>query len=125
MEPEEKVILEEKENKKAITWATFCHVGALSMYLGIPFGHIIVPLVIWLIKKNEYPFVDEQGKESLNFQISMTIYSIVAGLLAFALIGFLIFPILIVVHVTFVIIAIVKTNKGENYRYPITIRIIK
>jgi len=122
---EEKVILEEKENKKAITWATFCHVGALSLYIGIPFGHIIVPLILWLIKKNEYPFVDEQGKESLNFQISMTIYSIIAGLLAFALIGFFIFPILIIVHVTFVIIAIVKTNKGENYHYPITIRIIK
>ena len=117
--------LEEKENKKAITWATFCHVGALSLYLGIPFGHIIVPLVIWLIKKNEFPFVDEQGKDSLNFQISMTIYSSIAGLLAFAIIGFLIFPVLIVVHVTLTIIAIVKTNKGENYRYPITIRIIK
>ena len=91
MEKEEKDITEE-ENKKAITWATFCHVGALALYLGIPFGHIIVPLVIWLIKKNAYPFVDEQGKESLNFQISMSIYGLVAGLLAFAIIGFLIFP---------------------------------
>ncbi len=125
METDEKELTEEKKNNKAITWATFCHVGALSLYLGIPFGNIIVPLVLWLFKKNEFPFVDEQGKESLNFQISMTIYSIVAGLLAFALIGFLIFPILIVVHVTLTIIAIVKTNKGENYRYPITIRIIK
>jgi uncharacterized Tic20 family protein len=121
---EEKEITE-KENNKAITWATFCHVGALSLYLGIPFGHIIIPLVLWLIKKNEYPFVDEQGKESLNFQISMSIYALVAGLLTFALVGFLVFPILIVVHVVFIITAIVKTNKGENYRYPITIRIIK
>ena len=102
MEKEDKDTTEEKENKKAITWATFCHVGALSLYLGIPLG-----------------------RESLNFQISMTIYALVAGLLAFALIGFLKFPDLIVVHVTFIIIAIVKTNKGENYRYPITIRIIK
>ena len=124
MEEEEKDITEE-QNKKAVTWATFCHVGALAMYLGIPFGHIIVPLVIWLIKKNEFPFVDEQGKESLNFQISMSIYGLVAGLLAFALICFLIIPILIVIHVAFIIVAIVKTNNGENYRYPITIRIIK
>ena len=124
MKKEVKVITEE-ENKKSITWATFCHVGGLALYLGIPFGHIIVPLVIWLIKKNAYPFVDEQGKESLNFQISMSIYGIVAGLLAFALIGFFIIPILIVIHVAFIIVAIVKTNKGENYRYPITIRIIK
>lgn len=124
MEAEEKKMAE-IENNKAITWATFCHVGALSLYLGIPFGHIIVPLVLWLIKKKEYPFVDEQGKESLNFQISMSIYSLIAGLLAFALIGIFIFPILIVVHVTFIVIAIVKTNKGEHYRYPITIRVIK
>ncbi len=117
--------MKKEENKSAVTWGTFCHVGALSLYLGIPFGHVIVPLVIWLLKKNEFPFVDEQGKESLNFQISMTIYSIIAGLLAFALIGFLIFPILIVVHVVFIITALVKTNKGENYRYPITIMIIK
>ena len=130
MEIEEKDTAEEKEktekeNNKAITWATFCHVGALSLYIGIPFGNIIVPLVLWLMRKNEFPFVDEQGKESLNFQISMTIYGIVAGILAFALIGFLIIPILIVIDVILVIIAIVKTNKGEHYRYPITIRIIK
>ena len=74
---EEKIILEDKDNKKTVTWATFCHVGALSLYLGIPFGHIVVPLVIWLIKKNEFPYVDEQGKESLNFQISMTIYALI------------------------------------------------
>ena len=118
-------LMKKEENKSAVTWATFCHVGALSLYLGIPFGHIIVPLVIWLIKKNEFPFVDEQGKESLNFQISMTIYGLIAGLLAFAFIGFVILPVLVVVHVVFTIIAIVKTNKGESYRYPLTIRVIK
>ena len=122
---EEKIIFEDKDNKKTVTWATFCHVGALSLYLGIPFGHIVVPLVIWLIKKNEFPYVDEQGKESLNFQISMTIYALITGLLFFALVGFLIFPVLVLVHVIFTITAIVKTNQGEHYRYPITIRIIK
>ena len=118
-------IIKKEENKSAVTWATLCHVGALSLYLGIPFGHIIVPLVIWLIKKNEFPFVDEQGRESLNFQISMTIYALIAGLLAFALIGFVILPVLVVAHVGLIIVAIVKTNKGESYRYPLTIRIIK
>ena len=117
--------MKKEENKSAVTWGTFCHVGALSLYLGIPFGHIIVPLVIWLIKKNEFPFVEEQGRESLNFQISMTIYALITGLLAFAFIGFFIFPVLIVLHVVFIVIAIVKTNKGESYRYPFTIRIIK
>lgn len=124
METENRNISDTSDNK-AVTWATFCHVGALSLYLGIPFGHIIVPLVLWLIKKNEYPFVDEQGKESLNFQISMSIYSLIAGLLTFALVGFIVIPVLIAVHVAFTIVAIVKTNKGEHYRYPATIRVIK
>ncbi len=54
--------------KDARTWAMLCHIGAFAGYI-IPFGHIIAPLVIWLIKKDESPFVDDQGKESLNFQI--------------------------------------------------------
>lgn len=112
-------------NNKAITWATLCHVAALSLYVGIPFGNILAPLVIWLIKKGEFPFVDEQGRESLNFQISMTIYGIVAGLLCYVFIGFILLPVLVVADVILIIVATVKTNKGEGYRYPFTIRIIK
>ena len=115
----------EDNRKKEITWATLCHVAALSLYVGIPFGHIIIPLVIWLIKKNESPFVDEQGKESLNFQISMTIYGIIAGLLCYLIIGFALLPVLLITHIALIITAIIKTNKGESYRYPFTIRIIK
>lgn len=115
----------EAEDNKAVTWATLCHVAAFTLYLGVPFGHIIAPLIVWLIKKNEFPFVEEQGKESLNFQISMTIYAIIAGLLMYIAIGFALLPILIIAHITLIIIAIVKTNKGESYRYPFTIRIIK
>ena len=115
----------EDNRKKEITWATLCHVAALSLYVGIPFGHIIVPLVIWLIKKNEFPFVDEQGKESLNFQISMTIYGIITGLLCYLVIGFALLPVLVIIHIALIVTAIIKTNKGEQYRYPFTIRIIK
>ncbi len=77
------------------------------------------------LQKQLFESEDDQGRESLNFQISMTIYAVIAGLLAFALIGFVILPVLVVVHVVFIIVAIVKTNKGESYRYPLTIRIIK
>jgi uncharacterized Tic20 family protein len=122
---DKEVRMTEKENKKAVTWATFCHVAALSLYLGIPFGHIIVPLIIWLIKKDEFPFVEEQGKESLNFQISMTIYGIIAGILCYVFIGLILLPVLVIAHIALIIMAIVKTNKGENYRYPFTIRVIK
>lgn len=115
----------EEENKSAVTWATFCHLSALSLYIGIPFGNLIVPFVLWLIKKHESPFVDKQGKESLNFQISMTIYGIIAGLLCYIFIGFILLPLLIIADIVLIIIATVKTSKGEGYRYPFTIRVIK
>ena len=56
------------DEKQERTWALFCHIGALAGFI-FPFGNIIAPLVIWLIKKEEYPLVDDQGKESVNFQI--------------------------------------------------------
>ncbi|HZV47575.1 MAG TPA: DUF4870 domain-containing protein, partial [Thermodesulfovibrionales bacterium] len=64
--------------QKVRNWGMLCHLGALAAFLGIPLGHLLGPFIIWLIKKNDHPFIDEQGKESLNFQISMSIYSIVA-----------------------------------------------
>jgi len=115
----------QEENKKANPWAMFCHLGALSAYIGIPFGNIVVPLVIWLIKREEFPFVDEQGKESLNFQISVTICAIVAGLLCFVVIGLVLLPVILVAALVLVIIATLKVNKGEGYRYPFTLRLIK
>lgn len=115
----------ENEEKKAQTWGMLCHLTALSAFVGIPFGHLIGPLVIWLIKKNDYPFVEEQGKESLNFQISMTIYAIIAGLLCFILIGFALLAVLLVAELILVIKASVRVSNGQEYRYPYTIRFLK
>jgi uncharacterized Tic20 family protein len=112
------------EEKDARTWAMFCHIGAFAGYI-IPFGHIIAPLIIWLIKKAESPLVDDQGKESLNFQISVTIYAFVALLLTLILIGYVIFVALMIFDLVMVIIAAVKVNNGEKYRYPLCIRFIK
>ncbi|MDD4954589.1 MAG: DUF4870 domain-containing protein [Candidatus Omnitrophica bacterium] len=106
-------------------WAMLCHLTGLSIFIGVPFGNIIVPLIIWLIKKEEYPFVAEQGKEALNFQISMTIYSIVAGVLWLVFIGILLVPAIIIVDLIFVINAAVKANKGEGYKYPLAIKFIQ
>jgi len=115
----------ENDEKKAQTWGMLCHLTALAAFIGIPFGHLIGPLVIWLIKKNDYAFVDEQGKESLNFQISMTIYAIVSGILCFVFIGFVLLIVLLVVELVLVIIASVKVSNGQAYRYPFTIRFLK
>lgn len=109
--------------KDARTWAMLCHIGAFAGYI-IPFGHIIVPLVIWLIKKDESPFVDDQGKESLNFQISMSIYAIIAALLTLVVIGLALLFAVVIFDVIMVIIAAVRANNGERYRYPLCLRLI-
>jgi len=110
--------------KDAKTWAMLCHVGAFAGYI-IPFGHIITPLVIWLIKKDESPFVDDQGKESLNFQISMSIYAIIAALLTLVVIGVILLIGVVIFDVIMVIIAAVRANSGERYRYPLCMRFVK
>lgn len=112
-------------DSQARTWGMLCHLLALTGLLGIPFANIIGPLIMWQLKKNESPLVNEQGKESLNFQISVTIYMIVAALLMFVLIGFILLPAILITSIVFVIIASVKTSNGETYRYPLCIRFIK
>ena len=109
------------DDKQARTWGMLCHLAALAGFIGIPFGNIIGPLVVWLIKKDESPYVDAQGKASLNFQISMTIYKIVAALLVLVIIGFVLLPALIILNIVCIIIASVKTSNGEEFNYPLAI----
>ena len=106
-------------------WAMFCHLASLAGLVGIPFGNVIGPLVVWLIKKNEMPAVDRQGKESLNFQITLAICIVICIPLMFIFIGILLLPAVGIYGLIMVIIASIKTNKGEDYRYPISIRFIK
>ncbi|MHB0912048.1 MAG: DUF4870 domain-containing protein [Armatimonadota bacterium] len=117
------------------TWAMLCHLSALLIYVLPTFGNIIGPLVIWLVQKDRYPLVDDQGKESLNFQISLTIYGIALGGIAFiaviSIVGILLLPVLYILgaalaifQVVMVIVAAVAANRGERYRYPLTIRFI-
>ena len=139
-------------NKDARTWATVCHLSALVTFLGIPLGNILGPLVVWLLKRNDHSFVDDQGKEAHNFQISMSIYGLITGMLLWLLvlgiipfhtfshpemwepapqvlavfaIAALLFLALIFADLVLVIVAAVKASNGEDYRYPITIRLVK
>ena len=113
------------EGSQERTFGMLCHLTGFLAFVGIPFGNILGPLVVWLVKREEFPFVDDQGKEALNFQISMTIYLIVTGLLSFLLIGIPFFIGLGIAWIVLMIIASVKANGGEAYRYPITMRFIK
>ena len=114
----------ETTGKDARTWAMLCHLTAFSGFVGVPFGNILCPLVCWLVKREEHPFVDDHGKESLNFQISMTIYGIVAAVLCFFCIGFVLVIALFIAEIVLVINAAVQANDGQPYSYPYTIRFI-
>ncbi len=112
------------QSKSARNWAMACHFAAFSGYL-IPFGWVLGPLLVWLLKRHDHSFVNYHGKESLNFQISVIIYAMIFGLLCFVLIGFPLLFILAVVQIVLVIIASIKASNGMLYRYPLTIRLIK
>jgi len=105
-------------------WAMFTHLSALVGYI-VPFGSIIGPLIMWQIKKNEMPFVDDQGKEALNFQITVAIAAVVCVLLILVLIGILLLWVLAIVDLVFIVIAAIAANNGQTYRYPINLRLIK
>jgi uncharacterized Tic20 family protein len=106
--------------------------GRCDSYQCLPgLGLLIGPLIIWLLKKETMPFVDEQGKEALNFNITVAIIGLVLLLLTVITLGigvFIVVPVGAVVGIgwlVFTIIAAVKTNDGEHYRYPFTLRLVK
>ena len=116
--------IESLPTKDERTWAMLCHFSAFAGLI-FPFGNFLAPLIIWLIKKEELPFVEDQGKEVLNFQISMTIYLLISGMLCFILIGIPILIGLVIFSFIITIIAAISANDGKSYRYPINLRLIK
>jgi hypothetical protein len=109
----------------AKNWAMFCHLAGFLGF-GMPIvGHVVGPLIIWLLKREEHPFIDHQGKEAINFQISMVIYGAIIAPTLCIVIGFFLLPLLFVTDVILIIIAAVSASKGEPYRYPLTIRLVK
>jgi uncharacterized Tic20 family protein len=116
-------------SKEQRTWAMVCHLASFAICLAIPFGNTLGPLIVWLIKKDEMPLVDDQGKESLNFQITVTIFGLVLAVpIIFPPAICLTIPlgsVLAVAAIVMVIMAAVAANKGEKYRYPVTLRLIK
>lgn len=99
-------------------WGLIVHIS--SIFFGF-FG----PLVIWQLKKSTMPFLDDQGKEALNFQITVLLLVIVCGLLFFIFIGMILLPLVLLSNLILCLIAGVKANGGEYYRYPLTLRLIK
>jgi len=112
------------DDKDERMWGMLCHLSALSGYI-IPFGNVIGPLIIYSMKKDQYAFVADQGKESLNFQISVLIYLIISGIAVLLLIGILFLLLVPLISLILTVVASVRANDGEYYRYPLCIQIVK
>lgn len=101
-----------------------CNIAMLAHLLGI-FTGFVGALIIWLIKKDDSAFVGEQAAEALNFQITVAIAFFAAGALAFVLIGFLLMPAIVLFNFIFCILGALAASKGQSYRYPLTLRLVR
>ena len=119
-------------DKEECKWAMFCHLAGLAglspLLPGI--GSAVAPLVIWQLKSDEFPFVAEQGRRAVNFQLSMLLYVTIGTIICLvSLVGVFLIPVVFcvfgLIDLIFVLIAAVRANRGRHYRYPITIRFFK
>ena len=97
--------------------ATITHLGG-TVFSFVP------GLLVWILKKDDSAYLADQAKEALNFQISVLIGYLIAGVLAWVLIGFILMPLIWLLNVVFCIIAAISSSKGETYRYPLCLRLI-
>lgn len=104
-------------------WAMIGHLSSL-VGLVIPFGSVIAPLVVWQLKKDTMPFASEQAREALNFNITVAIAALVSSVLIVVLIGFLLLGVVVVAWLILTIIGGLAASRGENYRYPFTLRLV-
>ncbi|MGB3598245.1 DUF4870 domain-containing protein [Pseudomonas neustonica] len=110
--------------QQARQWALIAHVAG---FLGcvIPFGNLIGPLIVWQLKKDEDPFIDDQGKEALNFQITVSLLMLLSFLLIVVVVGLFLVWLVAIGALVLMIIAAIKSNEGTAYRYPFCWRLIK
>lgn len=106
-------------------WAVFCHLGGFAGLVVPGVGQILGPLVLWLVRRDQSAYVDHHGREAVNFQISMTLYALVAAALIWVLIGLVLIFVVLGVQFVFMVLASVAASQGELYRYPLTLRLIR
>jgi uncharacterized Tic20 family protein len=116
----------ELREKKARNWAVAAHLSALVGFVGVPFGHLFGPLAVWLLKRDDHPFVEDQGREALNFQISILLYSLASGLLILCFcLGIPLLLLIQLFNLLSIVVAAVKAGEGRTFRYPLCIRFLK
>jgi uncharacterized Tic20 family protein len=118
-------------DEQAQSWAMWCHLASLANFVLPSLGNIIGPLVVWLIARDRHPFIDDQGREALNFQITMTIAlwlsALIAGILTCVLIGLLLWPLVGLIWIYSVVMPIVaglQAKEGGLYRYRYNFRFL-
>ena len=121
-------------NQDELNWGMACHLASLIAFIGVPFGNLLGPLIVWMMKRETSSYVDFHGRESLNFQLSVTLYAVIGGLIGFVLMvltlgigAIILVPIAVLFGLAALvlsIIAAIKAKEGENYRYPFTIRFL-
>ncbi len=111
-----------QENERLL--ALIMHLSMIAGFF-VPFTNIIIPLVIWLLKKDESQYIDVHGKEVVNFQISLLIYLMISGVLTIVLIGIIGLVGFSIFGLIVAIMGGIKAYNGEYYQYPLCIRLIK
>ena len=112
-------ILREERN-----WATICHLAGFAFFILPPIGHVVAPLILWLLKRHDSSFIDEHGKEAVNFQIGVSLYGVLCFILIFFLIGLPIALLLFLFWAICMIYAAIQANDGMSFRYPLIIRLL-
>ena len=116
----ERIVTDPQEKQMGM----FTHLAALATFV-IPFGNIVGPLIMYLTKKDEYEFVNDQGKEVLNFQITWSIILAISGILIIVGIGIFMLIGFGIAWMVLVVVGTVAASNGQYYRYPLTIRFLK
>lgn len=109
------------EDRQMLMWMHLSQL--LNMVTAV--GGLIVPIILWQIKKDEIIDMDEQGKEVVNFQISILIYALVSAILIFVLIGIILLSVVAIINIVFPLINGIKARDGNPVHYPLTIQFIK
>jgi len=112
------------DSKTIRQWAMFMHFSILASFV-IPVGGLIAPIVMWQMKKEEYEGIDQHGKNIANFVISIIIYAAVSTVLILVGIGLIVLPVILIASIVLPIIAGIKANNGECWKYPLTIEFLK
>jgi uncharacterized protein len=111
------------ENER--TWAMLAHLSALAGLVMPLIGIVIGPLVVWLARRDESPFVAEHAREALNFNITVLIGAVVCALLMLVFVGFLLGTALFIAWLVMTLVAAIKASEGRTYQYPFSLRLVK